>query len=56
MQLSELKESQAEAYKNARSYKERAKLCHDRYILRKEFTLGMKVLLYDSTLYLFWEN
>ena len=37
----------------ARSYKERAKLFHDRHILRKEFAPGMKVLLYDSRLHLF---
>ena len=53
LQLSELDEIRAEAYQNARSYKERAKLFHDRHILRKEFTPGMKVLLYDSRLHLF---
>ena len=30
-----------------------AKLVHDRMILRKDFALGMKVLLYDSMLHLF---
>ena len=53
LQLSELDEIRAEAYETARSYKERAKLFHDRHILRKEFTPGMKVLLYDSRLRLF---
>ena len=53
LQLSELKEIRAEAYESARSYKERAKLFHDKHILRKEFALGMKVLLYDSKLHLF---
>ena len=38
LQLSELDEIRAEAYENARSYKERAKLFHDRHILRKEFS------------------
>ena len=33
--------------------KERAKLFHDRMILRKEFTPDMKVFLYDSRLHLF---
>jgi len=42
-----------EAYESIRSYKERAKLFHDKHILRKEFTPGMKVHLYDSKLYLF---
>ena len=53
LQLSELDEIRAEAYENARSYKERAKDFHNRHILTKEFTLGMKVLLYDSRLHLF---
>jgi len=53
LQLSKLDEIQAEAYESARSYKERAKLFHDRHILGKEFTYGMKVLLYDSRLHLF---
>ena len=53
LQLSKLDEIRAEAYESARSYKERVKLFHDKHILRKEFALGMKVLLYDSKLYLF---
>jgi len=53
LQLSELGEIRSEAYESARSYKERVKLFHDRHILRKEFTPGMKVLLYDSRLHLF---
>jgi len=53
LQLSELEEIRAEAYESARSYKERAKLFHDKHILRKEFAPGMKVLLYDSKLHLF---
>ena len=53
LQLNELDEIRAEAYESARSYKERTKLFHDRLILRKEFALGMKVLLYDSKLHLF---
>ena len=53
LQLNELDEIRAEAYESARSYKERAKLFHDRRILRKEFAPGMKVLLYDSRLHLF---
>jgi len=55
LQLSELKDIRAEAYENARPYKERVKLFHDKHILRKEFTLGMKELLYDYKLYLFRE-
>ena len=33
--------------------KERVKLLHDKMIVRKDFTLGMKVLLHDSRLHLF---
>ena len=53
LQLGELDEIRVEAYDSARSYKERAKLFHDRHIFRKQFTAGMKVLLYDSKLHLF---
>ena len=53
LQLSELEEIRAEAYESARSYKERANLFHDKHILRKEFSPGVKVLLYDSKLHLF---
>jgi len=53
LQVSELEEIRAEAYESPRSYKERAKLFHDKHILRKEFAPGMKVLLYDSKLHLF---
>ncbi|KAM2004902.1 hypothetical protein ACFX15_000148 [Malus domestica] len=52
LQLNEL-ELRNEAYENAKIYKERTKLYHDKTILRKEFHQGMKVLLYDSRLRLF---
>ena len=35
LQLSEMDEIRAEAYENARSYEDRARLFHDRHILRK---------------------
>ncbi|XP_034213009.1 uncharacterized protein LOC117625579 [Prunus dulcis] len=53
LQLNELEELRNESYENARIYKERTKLYHDKAILRKEFQPGMKVLLYDSRLQLF---
>jgi len=53
LQVSELEEIRAEAFESARSHKERAKLFHDRHILRKDFTPRRKFLLYDSKLYLF---
>jgi len=53
LQLSELDEIRVEAYKSARSCKERAKLFHNRHIFRKEFPSRIKVLLYNSRLHLF---
>ena len=53
LQLSELEEIRAEAYESARSYKEGAKLVHDKHIHGKDFASGMKVLLYSSKLHLF---
>ncbi|CAN6570907.1 unnamed protein product [Malus baccata var. baccata] len=53
LQLNELEELRNEAYENAKIYKERTKLYHDKAILRKEFHQGMKVLLCDSRLRLF---
>ena len=52
-QLNELEEIRNEAYENARIYKEKTKMFHDKAILRKSFTLGQKVLLYDCRLHLF---
>ena len=53
LQLSKLEESRAEVCKSARSYKAKAKLFHNRHIIRKEIAPGMKALLYDSKLHLF---
>ena len=53
LQLSEFEDIRTEAYESAQSYKESAKLVHDKQILRKELALGMKVLLCDSKLHLF---
>ena len=40
LQLNELKEFRQEAYENAKLFKERNKMWHDKIILRREFTLG----------------
>ncbi|KAL8154851.1 hypothetical protein AgCh_000263 [Apium graveolens] len=53
LQLFELKEIRNDAYENAKIYKERTKLLHDKFILRKSFSPGQKVLLYNSRLHLF---
>ena len=53
LQLSELDEFRNEAYENARIYKEKTKVWHDKHITRKEFTIGQQVLLFNSRLKLF---
>ncbi|XP_062093685.1 uncharacterized protein LOC133799700 [Humulus lupulus] len=50
MELNELDEFQNEAYENAMIYKEKSKAFHDKRILRKDFQLGDKVLLFNSRL------
>ncbi|XP_051136692.1 uncharacterized protein LOC127255263 [Andrographis paniculata] len=41
------------AYESAKLYKERMKFYHDKNLKKKEFTVGSKVLLYDTRLHLF---
>ncbi|XP_063936695.1 uncharacterized protein LOC135147371, partial [Daucus carota subsp. sativus] len=53
LQLTELDELRNDAYENAKVYKERTKAFHDKTILRKSFSPGQKVLLYNSRLHLF---
>ena len=50
LQLQELEEIRLEAYENSRIYKEKTKAMHDKLIVRKEFQVGQKVLLYNSRL------
>ncbi|RDX77379.1 hypothetical protein CR513_42518, partial [Mucuna pruriens] len=47
-QLQELDELYLEAYENSRIYKKKVKRFHDQQILRKEFQVGQKVLLFNS--------
>ena len=53
LQLDELEEIRRDAYESARIYKEKARIWHDKYILRREFKEGQKVLLYKSHLKIF---
>ena len=53
LQLNELAELREEAYENAKIYKDGTKRWHDRLIIKREFHLGEKVLLYNSRLKLF---
>ncbi|RDX76955.1 gag-pol, partial [Mucuna pruriens] len=49
-QLQELDELFLEAYENSRIYKQKVKKFHDQQILRKDFRVGQKVLLFNSRL------
>ena len=51
--MNELEKLRNEAYDNARIYKEKTKRWHDQKILRREFKVGERVLLYNSRLKLF---
>src|SRR4051794_16735503 len=53
LDLSSLDEWRNEAYENARLFKEKVKQWHDRRILKREFHVGEKVLLYKSRLRIF---
>ena len=50
LQLQELDELRLDAYESSRLYKEKTKAFHDKHILRKEFSVGQKVLLFNSRL------
>ncbi|CAN6573193.1 unnamed protein product [Malus baccata var. baccata] len=53
LQMNELEEVRNEAYENSRIYKEKTKAFHDRMIRTKTFSIGQKVLLFNSRLRLF---
>ena len=53
LQLNELKEMRNDSYENAKIYKEKTKRWHDKHLLRKEFKVGDKVLIFNSRLKLF---
>ncbi|XP_070668322.1 uncharacterized protein [Malus domestica] len=52
-QLNELDELRHDAYENASIYKEKTKAFHDKMIRVKTFSIGQKVLLFNSRLRLF---
>ena len=51
--MSSLDEWRSEAYENAKLFKEKVKRWHDKRILKREFNIGDKVLLYRSRLRFF---
>ncbi|CAM8934116.1 unnamed protein product [Rhodiola kirilowii] len=50
LQLCELEELRLEAYESQTDYKARTKLYHDKFILRRTFEVGQRVLLFSSRL------
>ncbi|XP_038902340.1 uncharacterized protein LOC120088973 [Benincasa hispida] len=50
LELQGLKELRLEAYENSKTYKEKTKLIHDKSLVRKDFWVGQKVLLFNSCL------
>ena len=53
LQLNELEEILNDSYENANIYKEKTKIWHDKHLLRKEFKVGDKVLIFNSRLKIF---
>ncbi|KAJ9551837.1 LOW QUALITY PROTEIN: hypothetical protein OSB04_015882 [Centaurea solstitialis] len=53
LQLHELEELHYHSYENAKLYKEKTKMWHDRRINHREFVEGQQVLLFNSRLKLF---
>ncbi|XP_023738020.1 uncharacterized protein LOC111886012 [Lactuca sativa] len=50
LEIQELEEIRNEAFESSRIYKNKTKAFHDKYLTRKTFEIGQKVLLYDSRL------
>ncbi|XP_074278637.1 uncharacterized protein LOC141602231 [Silene latifolia] len=53
LQLNELDEFRLQAYESSRLYKEKTKRWHDKKILKKDFQIGDKVLLFNSRMKIF---
>ncbi|XP_016684256.2 uncharacterized protein [Gossypium hirsutum] len=53
LDIQELEEIRNDAYENAHTYKDKTKLFHKKRIAQKNFSVGQKVLLYNSVLKLF---
>ncbi|KAE8725369.1 hypothetical protein F3Y22_tig00008957pilonHSYRG00158 [Hibiscus syriacus] len=53
LDLNEMEEFRAQAYENAKLYKEKTKKWHDKNLLPQHFHVGQKVLLFNSRLKLF---
>ncbi|CAM8920988.1 unnamed protein product [Rhodiola kirilowii] len=56
LQLNELDEIRLDSYESSRIYKEKTRRWHDKLILKKQFSVGDKVLLFNSRYKLFPEK
>ena len=56
LKLNEMDEFRLGTYENAKLYKERTKRWHDKHLVKREFKVGNKVLLYNSNSNCFQEN
>ena len=56
LQISKVEKLRNKAYENAKIMKDRVKAFHDKFITRKTFVQGQKVLLYNSRLHHFPEK
>ena len=53
LKLNEMDEFRLNAYENAKLYKERTKRWHDKHLIKRDFMVGDKVLLFNTRLKLF---
>ena len=53
LKLNEMDEFRLDAYENAKLYKERTKRWHDKHVIKRDFMIGDKVLLFNTRLKLF---
>ena len=50
LKLNEMDEFRLDAYENAKLYKERTKKWHDKHLIKRDFMIGDKVLLFNTRL------
>ena len=53
LRLNEMDEFHLETYENAKLHKEQTKRWHDKHLVRREFKVANKVLMYNSRFKLF---
>ena len=53
LKFNEMDEFRLDAYENAKLYKERTKRWHDKHLIKRDFMVGDKVLLFNTRLKLF---